>query len=164
MHGASSNSISNLNTTLMYKYILLAHLLGACIWTGGHLVLAIAVLPEVLRSRSVERLRQFEAAFERIGLPALLTQVATGLWLAHNFLPDPAQWLDLDQPLARAILTKLGLLGCTVLIAANARLRIIPHLTPEKLPLMAVHILAVTTLSVLFVLSGVAIRTGWLFY
>lgn len=148
----------------MYKYVLLIHLLGACVWTGGHLVLTLAVLPEVLRTRSVERLRQFEAAFERVGLPALLTQLATGLWLALLFLPDPQQWLDTDLPQARAILTKLGLLGCTVLIAANARLRVIPRLTPAKLPLMAAHILAVTALSVLFVLSGVAIRTGWLFY
>lgn len=148
----------------MYKYVLLIHLLGACVWSGGHLVLSLAVLPEVLRTRSVERLRQFEAAFERVGLPALLTQLATGVWLALLFLPDPQQWLDTDLPQARAILTKLGLLGCTVLIAANARLRVIPQLTPEKLPLMAAHILAVTALSVLFVLSGVAIRTGWLFY
>ncbi|NSL53661.1 CopD family protein [Uliginosibacterium aquaticum] len=148
----------------MYRYVLLAHILGACVWTGGHLMLAIAVLPEVMRTRSVERLRQFEGAFERVGLPALLIQLASGLWLAYTFLPEPQQWLNTDLPLSRAILTKLTLLGCTVLVAANARLRIIPRLTPEKLPLMAAHILTVTTLSVLFVLSGVAIRTGWLFY
>lgn len=146
----------------MYATLLILHLLGACIWTGGHLVLAIAVLPEVLRTRSVERLRQFEAAFERIGLPALLTQLGTGLWLGWLHLPDTALWLNFELPATRAVLIKLGLLGATVLIAANARLRIIPRLTPEKLPLMAAHILAVTTLSVLFVIAGAALRTGLL--
>ncbi len=36
----------------MYATILLLHILGATIWTGGHLVLAVTILPRVLRERS----------------------------------------------------------------------------------------------------------------
>ncbi|MCC7461709.1 MAG: CopD family protein [Gammaproteobacteria bacterium] len=144
----------------MHKYILLLHVLGATIWTGGHLVLAIAVLPQVLRQRSPAALRAFESAFEKIGMPALVLQVATGLWLAYSMVPDVHAWIAADDFVTRMILTKLLLLAATVLIAADARLRIIPRLSPRTLPALARRVVAVTVLSVLFVATGVSFRTG----
>lgn len=147
----------------MYKYVLLLHILGATIWTGGHLVLALAVLPRVLKDRSPTALRQFESAFEKVGMPALLLQVATGLWLAHLLVPNVRSWFTAEDFVARLILLKLSLLAVTVLVAADARLRIIPHLTAQTLPAMARRIVAVTVLSVLFVTIGVTFRVGPLF-
>ena len=43
----------------MYKYILLLHILGATIWTGGHLILSFVILPKALRKRSVEIVNNF---------------------------------------------------------------------------------------------------------
>lgn len=51
---------------------------------------------------------------------------------ATDLLPFSA-WFELGSPMARAVLLKLGLLACTALLAVDARLRIIPRLTPEKL-------------------------------
>ncbi len=56
----------------MYAWILLLHLLGAAIWTGGHLVLALGILPQALKTRDPKLLLAFERVYERIGLPALL--------------------------------------------------------------------------------------------
>jgi putative copper export protein len=147
----------------MYKYVLLLHILGATVWTGGHLVLALAVLPRVLKERSPAALRQFESAYERVGMPALLLQVATGLWLAHLLVPDVRAWFTAGDFVSRLILFKLSLLAATVLVAADARLRIIPRLTAQTLPAMARRIVAVTVLSVLFVATGVAFRVGPLY-
>jgi putative copper export protein len=147
----------------MYKYFLLLHILGATIWTGGHLVLALAVLPRVLKDRSPAALRQFESAFEKVGMPALLLQVATGLWLAHLLVPNVRSWFTAEDFVARLILLKLSLLAVTVLVAADARLRIIPRLTEQTLPAMARRIIAVTVLSVLLVTIGVSFRVGPLF-
>lgn len=144
----------------MYKYVLLLHILGATVWTGGHLVLALAVLPRVLKERSPAALRQFESAFEKVGMPALLLQVATGLWLAHLLVPNMSSWFAAEDFVARLILLKLSLLAATVLVAADARLRIIPRLTAQTLPAMARRIVAVTVLSVLFVTVGVTFRVG----
>ena len=72
----------------MYGAILFLHILAATVWTGGHLVLAIAILPRVLRERSPAKLLEFESAYERVGIPALVVQVATGLWLAHRMVPE----------------------------------------------------------------------------
>ncbi len=72
----------------MYSYILLAHVLAATIWTGGHLVLATTVLPRALAARGPRILLDFESGYERIGMPALVVRVASGLWLTHAMQPD----------------------------------------------------------------------------
>ena len=144
----------------MYALMLFLHVLGATVWTGGHLVLAVTWLPRVLRERSPEQLVRFEQGYERIGMPALVLQIVTGLWMAYQMVPSVAQWLSPDTPVARAIALKLVLLLCTALIAAHARLRVIPRLSADTLPLMAWHVGAVTLLSVGFVAVGVSLRFG----
>ena len=105
---------------------------------------------------------RFEQGYERIGMPALVLQIVTGLWMAYQMVPSVAQWLSPDTPVARAIALKLVLLLCTALIAAHARLRVIPRLSADTLPLMAWHVGAVTLLSVGFVAVGVSLRFGGL--
>ena len=144
----------------MYATALFLHVLGATIWTGGHLVLALAWLPRVLHERSPEQLLRFEQGYERIGMPALVVQVVTGVWMAWQMVPSVAAWLSPETPVARAIALKLGLLALTALIAAHARLRVIPRLTAATLPLMAWHVAAVTLISVAFVAVGVSLRFG----
>ena len=146
----------------MYALMIFLHVLGATVWTGGHLVLALTWLPRVLRERSPEQLLRFEQGYERIGMPALVLQIVTGLWMAYQMVPSVAQWLSPDTPVARAIALKLVLLLCTALIAAHARLRVIPRLSADTLPLMAWHVGAVTLLSVGFVAVGVSLRFGGL--
>jgi len=144
----------------MYGLILFIHVLAATVWAGGHLVLALTVLPRALRQRSPQVLLDFEQGYERVGMPALLLQVLTGLYMAHQLVPDVARWLAPDDGVTRAVALKLGLLALTVLIAAHARLRVVPRLSAATLPLMAWHVAAVTLLAVAFVAVGVALRLG----
>lgn len=145
----------------MYGIVLLLHILAATVWTGGHLVLALAVLPRVLKQKSPSELLRFESAYERIGIPALLIQVATGVWLAHRMVPDVSQWLTFDSPISRLIGAKLVLLAVTIGFAIDARLRIIPRLSENNLMSLAWHIIPVTAVSVLLVVAGVSFRAGW---
>lgn len=147
----------------MYGAILLLHILAATIWTGGHLVLAIAILPRVLRERSPARLLEFESAYERVGIPSLVVQVATGLWLAHRMVPELSRWLAFGDPVASLVGVKLLLLATTVVFALDARLRLIPRLSEQNLMALAWHIVPVTVVSVLFVVVGVSFRTGWFY-
>ncbi len=144
----------------MYSLILLAHLLAACIWTGGHLILALRILPEALRQGDVTAIQAFEWRYEPLGLPALAIQVASGLWLANARQPDWGRWLDPADPASAPIAAKLLLLGLTVILALHARLRLIPDLSAARLPALARHIAGVTVLAVLFVVAGVSLRTG----
>ena len=147
----------------MYGWALLLHVLGATVWTGGHLILACTVLPRVLREQDVDGLLKFESAYERIGMPALLVQVITGFWMAMQLQPDYGQWLAFGDPVTRLIGIKLFLLLLTVLLALDARFRVIPRLhQPGKLTDMAWHIVPVTLIGIGFVVTGVSLRTGWL--
>jgi putative copper export protein len=145
---------------MIFPLLILLHLLGAAIWTGGHLVLAAGVLPAAWRRRDPNPIRAYEAAFERIGLPALATQVVTGIWLATFYVPGFWGVFHPSSPIAWLILTKLGCLAGTVALAIHARLWLIPRLSPATLPRLGWHILAVTVLAVLFTLAGGLIRCG----
>ena len=70
---------------IMFGVVLLLHLLGATVWTGGHLILATVILPRALKHSDVEGIRNFENAYERIGIPALIVQIATHYQLVIPF-------------------------------------------------------------------------------
>ena len=145
---------------MTYRLLIALHLLGAAVWVGGYLVLSLSVLPRALRARDPAIIREFESGFERIGIPALLVQVVTGLRLAYRWAPDVAGWFSPSTPSARLVAVKLALLAATVALAVHARLRIVPGLDAVTLPFLAYHIAAVTLLAVALLFVGVAIRTG----
>lgn len=136
------------------KILVMLHVLGATVWAGGHLVLALGILPEALRRRDASIVLAFERRYERIGLPALVVQILTGLRLAMLYV-DPSRWLSFAEHTETTVGLKLMLLVATLLLAVHARLRVIPQLTNERLPVLAWHIVAVTVIAVAMVLIGV---------
>jgi len=126
-------------------------------------VLCFGILPGVLKENSPEQLIKFESAYEKIGMPALIVQILTGLWMAHNLLPDFSEWFNMSNPLAYPIAAKLLLLALTFAFALDARFRVIPNLSVDNLRVMAWHIIPVTIFSILFVVVGVSFRSGWLY-
>jgi putative copper export protein len=142
-----------------YYAALALHILGATIWVGGHLTLALTILPRALEQQQASIVTDFEQRYERIGLPALAVQLATGLWLTHHLLGSATNWFE-STPLARMVQIKLALLAATVALAVHARFRVMPNLTDSTLPTLAWHIRLVTLFAVLFVFAGVSIRFG----
>jgi putative copper export protein len=138
--------------------IVTLHVLGATVWTGGHLVLTLGVLPRALRAKDPGMIRDYEARFEKLGIHALVLQVLTGAHLAATQLQGA--WLDTENPLARHVMAKIVLLLLTIGLAIHARLLLVPRLTAENMGALAWHIRIVTLLAVLFVVLGVGIRTG----
>ncbi len=144
----------------MNFWLLFIHILGAAIWTGGHLVLTIGVLPLALRRRDPALIQAFESRYEPVGLVALAAQLITGIELTRRYFPGFEGLFNLDNPMAVAALTKLILLMLTVGFALDARLRIIPKLGRHNLGALAWHIVPVTLLSVAFVYVGLRFRFG----
>ncbi len=144
----------------MHMTVLYIHLLAATIWVGGHLILAISLLPEALAKREPQMIESYERVYERIGMPALIVQVITGLWLAYVLLPDIKAWLNWDNPVALTISLKLACLIATFGLALHARFRVIPRLTPTTLPVLGGHIIAVTLLAIAFAWLGLSFRYG----
>ncbi|WP_445734271.1 copper resistance protein CopD [Mariniflexile sp.] len=142
----------------MFKWLLIFHVLGATIWIGGHLVLCLRYLPEALRTKNPGIIKSFESKFETIGLPALAIQLITGIWMAISIYH--VNLFGFANPMETAITIKLILLLIIVLLAVHARLFVFPKLNGENLWFLGLHIIAVTTISVLMLYFGVSVRFG----
>ena len=143
----------------MYRYVLLLHILGACVWAGGHLVLLFRIFPGAVKAHSARLLLDFEQRFEALGIGALVTQVVTGLWLASRLVP-PSMWFNPAIPASQMIMIKFGVIIGTAAFALDARFRVLPRMSDDRVATMRWHITAVTTMAVLAVAAGVGIRTG----
>jgi hypothetical protein len=44
-----------------------------------------------MRAKDAAIVHEFEEGFEKLGIPALLVQVITGVWMALQWLPSSAQ-------------------------------------------------------------------------
>ena len=144
----------------MYSAIIAIHLIAATIWTGGHIVLFFAVLLPALKQRDHTRITAFEEHFEKVGIPALIALVITGVWMAYRQERDIAQWFSLTSAISRTVTIKLSLLLVTVILALHARLKIIPRLNEKNLNSLAAHITLVTLTAILFALTGGLHRFG----
>ena len=144
--------------------VLFLHLLGASIWVGGHLILAIRFVPKAWRLRDASELLTFEHKYEPLGMTALGVQIATGLHLAWAYSSDMAQWFDPHAAPIHIIGYKLMTLLLTALIAAHARFRVIPKLQQQPqgawVKVFCAHVLSVTILAIVFVYLGVVFRFG----
>ena len=106
---------------MLFKILVILHSLGATVWAGGHLLLAVTVLPQALKNREPDRIRQFEQYFEGFGLSALLLQVMTGLGLTWIYLPSFRNFWLFDSFLSVYIGIKLALLLLTLILALHRK-------------------------------------------
>jgi putative copper export protein len=146
----------------VFPLLVIVHALAATVWTGGHLVLDLGVLPRALRERSGAQIRAFEETFEPLGLTALAIQVLTGLWMGWIYLPGFRGLLSPANPIGMLVGVKLLLPASTAALAVHARLRLIPNLTDDNLGGLAWHIRSITALAIAFVVVGALIRLGGL--
>ena len=142
----------------MHSFFLVLHVLAATVWTGGHLILALVVLPKILKTKNIQALTEFEENFEKIGIPALIIQVITGIYLAYSLLPNVSEWFSFSNHISTHVGIKLILLIITILLALDARFRLIPNLSEKNLTSLAVHIFMVTLVAILFVITGLSFR------
>jgi len=146
----------------VFPLLVIVHALAATVWTGGHLVLDLGLLPRALRAQSAAAIRAFEEVFEPLGLTALAVQVLTGLWMGWIDVPGFRGLLNPANPIGMLVGVKLLLLAGTAALAVHARLRLIPNHTDDNLSGLAWHIRDINTLAIAFVLVGGLIRLGGL--
>jgi len=146
----------------VFPLLVIVHALAATVWTGGHLVLDLGVLPRALRAQSASQIRAFEEVFEPLGLTALAIQVLTGLWMGWIYLPGCRGLFNPANPIGMLVGVKLLLLAGTAALAVHARLRLIPNLNDDNLSGLAWHIRCITALAIAFVVVGALIRLGGL--
>jgi putative copper export protein len=146
----------------VFPLLVIVHALAATVWTGGHLVLDLGVLPRALRAQSAAQIRAFEDTFEPLGLTALAIQVVTGVWMGWIYLPGFRGLLSPTNPIGMLMGVKLLLLAATAALAIHARLQLIPNLSDDNLSGLAWHIRGISALAIAFVVVGALIRLGGL--
>ncbi|MBK1880252.1 hypothetical protein [Pelagicoccus mobilis] len=147
----------------IYGVLVVLHLLGACVWLGGHAVLAYLLFPSVLNDRNPDVMYRIETAYDRIGMPALFVQVATGLMLAYGHVPDFGSWLAFEVPMARMIVMKLALLLLILGLSFDLRIRMFAKVGSAGLKSLGWHTALVLLLSATSVFLGASFRIGWLY-
>ena len=143
-----------------HHLLLIAHLLSAAVWVGGHLILSVSFLPEALRKKDPKIILLFEEKYGRIGLPSLAILIITGIWMAYDYNATIDTWFSFSSPRESVVSTKLALLLLTFAFAINAQTRVIPKLSPKNLNVMAFHIISVTTIGVIMLILGSTVRYG----
>lgn len=143
-----------------HHLLLILHLLGATVWVGGLLLLSIRILPEILRRKDPSILFDFERRFQKLGIPALLLMIISGIWMAYKLDVTITEWFSFANPIETVVSVKLSLLIATVLTVLSARLFVIPKISPDNLKIMAAHIISVTLLGVTLLVVGSFIRYG----
>ena len=146
----------------VFPLLVIVHALAATVWTGGHLVLDLGVLPRALRAKSAAQVCAFEEVFEPLGLTALAIQVLAGLWMGWIYLPGFQGLFSPANPIGMLMGVKLLLLAGTAALTLHARLRLIPNLRDDNLGGLAWHIRRITALAIAFVVVGGLIRLGGL--
>jgi len=145
---------------MKHHLLLIIHLFAATIWIGGHLVLCIGYMPRALKQKDPSIITSFEKSYEKIGLPALLLLVITGVMLSYNYDVKVTDWFSFKASIEKVISIKLTLLLCTLALAIHARIFIIPKLSAKSLTLMGVHIIAITLIGITMMVMGTFVRFG----
>ena len=150
----------------LHSTLLFLHVLAACIWFGGHMVLSVVILPKAKREQNPLALVEFERSFEKIGMPALLVQILTGPMIALRYAPM-STWFLWQTEAQDHIASKVILLGVILVLAISMRLRVLPRLKAgdaSALRSAASHIHTVTFLSFLMIFMGLSLHTGGFAY
>lgn len=144
----------------MHHLLLVIHLFAATIWIGGHVVLCIGFLPKALKHKDPRIITNFEKSYEKIGLPALLLLVISGILISYRYNVKVTDWFSFENAVEKVISTKLILLFCTLGLAIHARLFIIPKLSVKSLPMMGAHIILITAIGITMMVFGTFVRFG----
>jgi putative copper export protein len=90
--------------------LLILHLLGASVWIGGLVILAIGVAPKARKEGSIARTRSFESSFHILGMVAITLQFLTGFRLAMIYVGGMKGLFDFSNHGAVLFLWKLVLI------------------------------------------------------
>jgi len=141
----------------MIKISIVIHVLAATIWTGGHLALVFMYLIPAFKTKSLKEILDFEHRYEKVGMPALVLLVITGFYQFYYFLPDLSLWFDFNNHISTHISSKVIMVIMIAILALDMKLRVFKQENPNFYD-FAIHVFAVTALSVLLVIVGLSIR------
>lgn len=144
----------------MHQLLLILHLLAACVWVGGHIILLFRYVPTAYKENSIDAINVFRKKFEPLGIPSLLLLIITGILMAYDYNVSFSTWFSFSSKIERVISLKLILITITVISAIVSTRFIFPNLKGKVTPVVLVFISLVTLIAVIMVVLGSTIRYG----
>lgn len=146
-----------------HHILLIIHLICATIWVGGHLFLAVRILPKALKEKNVSLLKNFKNSYEPFGMPSLILLVITGILMAYDYNVTFSTWFSFSNGIERVVSIKLILLLITACMAVIADRFIFPKLNEKNMYKAGIFIVSVTLIGVAMLVLGSFVRFGGLY-
>lgn len=94
--------------------LVILHILGASIWIGGMLIMALGALPKAKKTSDASLLKNYEGSFHILGMIALTIQFLTGFRLAMIYAGGMKGLFDFSNHAAVLFMWKLVLILVTM--------------------------------------------------
>lgn len=146
-----------------HHILLIIHLICATIWVGGHLFLAVRILPKALKEKNVSLLKNFKNSYEPFGMPSLILLVITGILMAYDYNVTFSTWFSFSNGIERVVSIKLILLLITACMAVIADRFIFPKLNEKNMYKAGIFIVSVTLIGVAMLVLGSFVRFGGIY-
>ena len=148
---------------MLYKLLVILHILGAAVLVGTNLVVMLSVIPKAKKANDVGVIRGYLGGVGQMGVHALAVQLITGLWLASPQFKGISAAFQMKEVFATHVVAKVVIMIVITVLIIVLRRKIAPNLTMENLGGFTMTVGLVTLLGIAMVALGVGLRTGGLF-
>jgi uncharacterized membrane protein len=148
---------------MLYKILVILHILGAAILVGTNLVMMLSVIPKAKKANDVGVIRGYLGGVGQMGVHALAVQFITGLWLASPQFKGISAAFEMKEVFATHVVAKVVIMIVITALIIVLRRKIAPNLTMDNLGGFTATVGLVTLLGIAMVALGVGLRTGGLF-
>jgi len=148
---------------MLYKLLVILHILGAAILVGTNLVLMLSVIPKAKKAGDIGIIKGFLAGVGQMGVHGLAVQLITGLWLASPMFKAISTAFQMKDVFMTHVAAKVVIMIVITVLVIVMRRKIAPKLSMETLGGFTATVGIITVLGIFMVALGVGLRTGGLF-
>lgn len=148
---------------MLYKLLVILHILGAATLVGTNLVLLLSVIPKAKKAGDLNIIKGYLTGVGQMGVHALAIQLITGLWLASPMFKGISTAFQMKDVFMTHVGAKVVIMIVLTVLVIVMRRKIAPKLSMETLGGFTATVGLITVLGIFMVALGVGLRTGGLF-
>ncbi len=140
--------------------LVILHILGASIWIGGMLIMALGVLPKAKKAKDAALLKNYEGSFHILGMIALTIQFLTGFRLAMIYAGGMKGLFDFSSHPAVLFIWKLVLILITMGLFVVFKKKTLSVLDNSNISSASTLIWVLTLISITLMVLGLGFSRG----
>lgn len=140
--------------------LIILHILGASIWIGGMLIMALGVLPKAKKANNASLIKDYEGSFHILGMIALTLQFLTGFRLAMIYAGGMKGLFDFSNHAAVLFMWKLVLILLTMGLFVVFKKKTLSALVNSNVSSASSMIWILTLISIALMVLGLGFSRG----